>query len=171
MFNHGVISAALFLLVGVLYDRTHDRAIENYRGLWARMPRFTVFVILAFFASLGLPGLNGFVSEMLVFFGSFGSESIGRWIPGLSVLGILLGAVYYLRTFRRMFFGEFQYVGEGDLASLRDLTGREYLMLLPLAAGMILLGVMPHLVLDLMDSSLTALTEAMQFGIAILGPG
>ena len=171
MFNHGVISAALFLLVGVLYDRTHDRSIENYRGLWARMPRFTVFVILAFFASLGLPGLNGFVSEMLVFFGSFGSESLPRWIPGLSVLGILLGAVYYLRTFRRMFFGEFQYVGDGEMASLRDLTGREYVLLLPLAVGMVLLGVMPHLVLDLMDSSVTALTEALQFGIATLGPG
>lgn len=170
MFNHGVISAALFLLVGVIYDRTHDRAIANYRGLWGRMPRFSVFVIIAFFASLGLPGLNGFVSEMLVFFGAFGSGTVSHWIVGFSVLGILLGAVYYLRTYRRMFFGEFKYVGEGDGALLKDLNGREYLMLLPLAALMVLLGIAPHLVLDLMDSSVTALTEALQVGAALLSP-
>lgn len=168
MFNHGIISAALFLLVGVLYDRTHDRAIANYSGLWGRMPRFTVFVLIAFFASLGLPGLNGFVSEMLVFFGAFGSGNVSQWVVGLSVLGILLGAVYYLRTFRQMFFGEFQYKGEGDKASLLDLTGREYLLLLPLAAFMVLLGIAPGLVLDLMDQSVSAFTEGMLQGIKLI---
>ncbi len=160
MFNHGIISAALFLIVGVLYDRTHDRQIESYRGLWGKMPRYSVLVIIAFFASLGLPGLNGFVSEMLVFFGAFANQGhFGQWVAGLSVLGILLGAVYYLRTFRRMFFGTFSYTGEGDSTSLTDLTRREFTMLLPLAVLMIGLGILPFLVLDLFDGSVTAFTE------------
>lgn len=161
MFNHGIISAALFLLVGVLYDRTHDRQIENYRGLWGKMPRYTVFVIITFFASLGLPGLNGFVSEMLVFFGAFANQGhFGQWVAGLSVLGILLGAVYYLRTFRQMFFGKFQYDGPGQAEDLKDLDKREFSMLIPLTVLMIGLGLLPFLVLDTFDESVTAFTES-----------
>ncbi len=160
MFNHGIISAALFLLVGVLYDRTHDRRIGSYRGLWGKMPRYSALVIIAFFASLGLPGLNGFVSEMLVLFGAFANHGhFGQWIAGLSVLGILLGAVYYLRTFRRMFFGSFNYSGEGDPASLTDLTIREFSMLIPLTVLMIGLGILPFLILNLFDGSVTSFTE------------
>lgn len=162
MFNHGVVSAALFLLVGVLYDRTHDRSIANYQGLWGKTPRLAAFVIIAFFASLGLPGLNGFVSEMLVFFGSFGNAGFfGTWIPSLSILGILLGAVYYLRTFRQMFFGEFKYSGPADSNSITDLNQREYLMLVPLTILMIGLGLLPFLVLDQMDESVANMTEQM----------
>lgn len=169
MFNHGIISAALFLLVGVLYDRTHDRTIANYQGLWGKMPRYTVFVIIAFFASLGLPGLNGFVSEMLVFFGAFANNGqFPLWIPILAVFGILFGAVYYLRTFRSMFFGKFKYTGEGDATTLTDLNRREILVLVPLAAMMIGLGILPFLVLDLFDTSANEFTaqilrEAQRF--------
>lgn len=161
MFNHGIVSAALFLIVGVLYDRTHDRQIAHYRGLWNVAPRFTVVVIISFFASLGLPGLNSFVSEMLVLFGAFNGSEVPPIVAGLAVLGILLGAVYFLRTFRSMFFGDYAYSGPAQNVSLKDLKPLEYLVLLPLVALMILFGIFPSLVLDLMDASVTQLASQL----------
>lgn len=163
MFNHGISSAALFLVAGVLYDRTHDRIISNYSGLWGKMPRFTVVVLISFFASMGLPGLNGFVSEMLVFLGAFkaSAEGIPAWIPFLAVLGIVFAAVYFLRTFRQMFFGEFAYNGSGEASSLTDLNKKEIVVLMPLVAGMIILGVFPNLVLQLMDGAASAYTDLL----------
>jgi NADH-quinone oxidoreductase subunit M len=163
MFNHGIISAALFLLVGVLYDRTHDRLLANYSGLWGQMPRFTVTVLITFFASMGLPGLNGFVSELMVFLGAFRATALlPTWMVVASVLGIVFAAVYYLRTFRQMFFGAFAYRGEGDAASLRDLSTRELLLLVPLVVAMIVLGLFPGLVLGLADVSLAHLTDMIR---------
>ena len=161
MFNHGISSAALFLVAGVLYDRTQDRSIQNYTGLWGKMPRFTVVVLISFFASMGLPGLNGFVSEMLVFLGAFQATAADMpvWIPILSVLGIVFAAVYFLRTFRQMFFGEFSYSGPGDAASLTDLTTKEIIIMTPLVLGMIVLGIFPNLVLQIMDSAASAYTH------------
>jgi NADH-quinone oxidoreductase subunit M len=155
MFNHGVVSAALFLIAGVLSDRTHDREITHYTGLWTKMPRYTVFVLVAFFASMGLPGLNGFVSEMLVFLGSFkgSGNAVPRWIPLLSVLGIVFAAVYFLRTFRQMFFGEYSYTGPGDKATLSDLTGKEIALFVPLTVMMIVLGIFPNLLLQWMETA------------------
>lgn len=159
MFNHGIVSAALFLVVGVIYDRTHDRTIANYSGLWTKMPRYTVAVLIAFFASMGLPGLNSFVSEMVVLFGSVNSAGLSHWFSILAVLGILFAAVYYLRTFRQMFFGSFGYYGsEGHGRALSDLTSRESLLLFPLCLAMIVLGLVPSLVLDLMDVSISDFT-------------
>jgi len=156
MFNHGVISSALFLLAGVLSDRTHDRTLSNYRGLWMKMPVYSAFVLVAFFASMGLPGLNGFVSEMMVFMGAFGStEGYVSVFAAISVIGIVLAAVYYLRTFRQMFMGEFSYLGTGDSGSLQDLDGREKTLLVPLAVLMVLLGIFPSLATSLFDQSLS----------------
>lgn len=164
MFNHGIISAALFLIVGVLYDRTKDRTIANYSGLWAQMPKYSVVVLISFFASLGLPGLNGFVSEMMVFLGAFnaGDPLVPAWIPVLAVLGIVFAAVYYLRTFRRMFFGEYTPIASGDgkdVPPLTDLNRREHLMLVPLVLLMIVLGLLPSLVLNLADVSVSAIAD------------
>ncbi|MEM1000369.1 MAG: NADH-quinone oxidoreductase subunit M [Bacteroidota bacterium] len=168
MFNHGIIAASLFLIVGVIADRTNDRMIANYSGLWGKMPHYAVVVIVAFFASIGLPGLNAFVSEMLVFLGAFNaSESvIMSWIPVIAVLGIVLAAVYYLRTFRRMFFGEYSYQDKSVV--LQDLNRREYLMLVPLAVLMVLLGLLPSLVLDLSDASVSALTQQIRTAIPLV---
>lgn len=161
MFNHGVISAALFLIAGVLSDRTHDRLIPNYKGLWGQMPRYAVVVLISFFASMGLPGLNGFVGEMMVFLGAFRSlgSTLPAWMVIFSVLGIVLAAVYYLRTFRQMFFGDFEYRGEGDGAQLIDLKRRELLLLIPLVIAMIVLGLYPKLVLGFVDADLSLWTE------------
>lgn len=157
MFNHGIISAALFLLVGVLYDRTHNREIASYTGLWSKMPRFGFMVLIAFFASMGLPGLNGFVAELMVFMGGFNSEGLNglvpRILPMVGTLGLVLAAGYYLWTFKRMFFGEFAYQGDATY-DMPDLGKREMLMLLPLSLLMVLFGVLPSLLIDLSDTSI-----------------
>lgn len=152
MFSHGFISALLFLIVGVIYERTHDRQIEHYRGLAIKMPYFTAFVMIGFFASLGLPGFSGFIAEVLVFLGGFSSESLNglvpRWMVMVSALGLVLTAAYYLWTLQRMFFGAYWVKNETWNVSLKDLTRREYIMLVPLVVLSLLFGILPGLALD-----------------------
>ncbi|WNJ16270.1 NADH-quinone oxidoreductase subunit M [Pontibacter sp. G13] len=162
MFTHGLVSAMLFLIVGVVYDRVHDRMIENFRGLWDLMPRYSLFVLIAFFASLGLPGFCAFISEVLVFMGAFSSGVSTGWLPGwvaaVSLLGLVLGAAYYLRTYRQMFFGKFDpnHTSSWENA-LVDLNAREYLMLIPLSLLVIAFGLFPMLILSWVDSAMGAL--------------
>ncbi|MEO1053804.1 MAG: NADH-quinone oxidoreductase subunit M [Bacteroidota bacterium] len=157
MFSHGVISSMLFLIAGVLYDRTHDRMIENYSGLASKMPRFTAVVVIAFFASLGLPGFSGFIAEVLVFLGAFSSGMIPKWMAITATLGLLLSAAYYLWTIQRMFFGKFSVRFENWSASLTDLGSREYIMLVPLIVLTLLLGIFPHFILDMINASVSHL--------------
>ena len=100
MISHGFLSAALFFLVGVIYDRVHDRYIYNFRGLATQMPKYTAYVAVAFFASLGLPGFSAFIGEAFVIIGAFNAESVGtgipRWMAIAGSLGILLSAGYFL---------------------------------------------------------------------------
>ncbi|MCJ7552783.1 MAG: NADH-quinone oxidoreductase subunit M [Ignavibacteriaceae bacterium] len=154
MFNHGIITSMLFLIVGVIYDRAHTRDIEAFGGLGKQMPIYTGFVTVAFFAAIGLPGLSGFISEALVFLGAFGSASI-RIITIISTLGILLGAGYMLWTLQRVFLGQLN----EKWSSLKDLTTREYLMLAPLTLIIIFLGIYPSPMLDLMNSSVNAMVK------------
>jgi len=104
MFNHGTITAMLFLIVGVVYDRAHTRGIYDFGGLANQMPVYTGFVTVAFFAAIGLPSLSGFVSEVLVFLGAFSVAAI-RTLTIVSTLAILIGAAYMLWTLQRIFFG------------------------------------------------------------------
>ena len=164
MFTHGLIASLLFLLVGVLYDRVHDREMDHFRGLWGLMPRYAFHTLIAFFASLGLPGFAAFVAEALVFMGSFQSETasgaLPRWMSMVAVFGIILGAVYYLRAYRQMFFGTFDPEGTSTWRSkLTDLTLREYLILTPLAALVFLFGIYPSLILELFDQSASLMRE------------
>lgn len=145
MISHGLISAMLFIIVGVVYDRTHDRTISNYSGLASKMPVYTTFTLIAFFAALGLPGLSGFVGEVMVFLGAFRSETIPTWIAVVSTLGLVFGAGYALWTIQRMFFGPYS-VRENP--AMPDLTRREQLMLFPLALLVILLGILPQLLIN-----------------------
>ncbi|CAN5232681.1 NADH-quinone oxidoreductase subunit M [soil metagenome] len=157
MFSHGIITSMLFLITGVLYERTHDRKIENYGGLAQVMPYFTVVVVMAFFASLGLPGFSGFIAELLVFLGSFKSASVNellpRWMAILATSGLILSAAYYLWTLQRMFFGKL-YIRKADWKKqLTDLTAREYLMFIPLLIASIAFGIFPHLLLNIIGGS------------------
>ncbi|WP_224999666.1 NuoM family protein [Cesiribacter sp. SM1] len=165
MFSHGLVSAALFLLVGVLYDRTHNRIIDNYGGLARRMPVFTVAVTITFFASLGLPGFSGFIAEALVFLGAFRSPSanglLPYWMVILATLGLVITAAYYLWTLQRMFFGQF-FVRELHWeGSLTDLTPREYFLLIPLIAGMLVMGLFPNLLLDSFTPAVDAFVQGV----------
>ncbi|MEJ8803489.1 complex I subunit 4 family protein [Pontibacter sp. H249] len=164
MFSHGIISAMLFLVVGVIYDRAHDRMILNFRGLANRMPTYTTFVVIAFFASLGLPGFSGFISELMVLLGGFSAPDVTgmlpRWMTVVAVIGLLLSAAYYLWALQRMFFGKYWIFPElRENAVISDLTKREYLMLVPLAILALLFGIFPHLLLDKMGVSVTGFTE------------
>ncbi|MFT2009515.1 complex I subunit 4 family protein [Pontibacter sp. 13R65] len=164
MFSHGLISAMLFLVVGVIYDRVHNRMIPNFRGLANRMPAYTTLVVISFFASLGLPGFSGFIAELLVLVGGFSApEATGmlpRWLTVVAVFGLLLAAAYYLWALQRMFFGKFWIFPDlREKAVITDLNVREYLMLVPLAVLALLFGIFPHLLLDKVGTAAAGFAE------------
>jgi NADH-quinone oxidoreductase subunit M len=157
MFNHGTITAMLFLIVGVIYDRTHTRNLDDFGGLATQMPIYTGFVTVAFFAAIGLPGLSGFISEIFVFLGAFSYDLI-RVIAIVSTLGILLGSGYMLWTMQRVYLGTLK----EKWTTLKDLDIREYLMFIPLTLIIIFLGVYPSAMLDVMNSSVNTMVKFMQ---------
>ena len=152
MFSHGIISALLFLIAGVISDRTHDRMIDHYSGLATKMPAYFSIVLTGFFASMGLPGFSGFIAEIMVFLGAFKSNSANGLIHEsyaiISTLGLILGAGYFLWTIQRMFFGPLDVKGEGQLEKLTPLTPREFIAMVPLCAGALVFGIFPQLILD-----------------------
>ena len=163
MFSHGIISAMLFLLAGVLYDRTQDRMIATYSGLSSRMKSYTAMVLIGFFASLGLPGFSGFIAEIMIFLGAFRSHSATGILPQsfaiIATLGLILGAAYYLWALQRMFFGPFNVKGQISEDQIFDLTNREYFMLTPLAAATLCFGIFPQPILSIIDPFAKHITE------------
>jgi NADH-quinone oxidoreductase subunit M len=147
MFNHGTVTAMLFLLVGVIYDRAHHRDIEKFGGLAKTMPVYAGYTGLAFFAALGLPGLSSFISEALVLLGAFEEY---RVITIVATSGIILTAGYFLWTMQRVFLGPLnqQYV------NLPEISLREAFTLTPLAVIVVILGFYPMPVLDLLGTTL-----------------
>jgi len=154
MFNHGTITAMLFLIVGVVYDRAHTRGLYDFGGLATQMPVYTGFVTVAFFAAIGLPSMSGFVSEALVFVGSFGVATT-RILAMISTLGILLGAGYMLWTLQRIFFGPLN----EKWNILKDVDKRELAMFIPLSIIIIFLGVYPSAMLNIMNTSVNSLVN------------
>jgi NADH-quinone oxidoreductase subunit M len=154
MFNHGTVTAMLFLLVGVIYDRAHHRNIDGFGGLAAVMPVYTGVTAIAFFAALGLPGLSAFVSEVLVLLGAW------QRYPVLTIVGataVVLTAGYMLWTLQRIWLGKLN----EQYASIPEINGRELFTLVPLAAIVVVLGVYPTAILDLMTASLDQLNGAV----------
>jgi len=135
--NHGLSTGALFLLVGVLYERRHSRLIEDYGGLAKVMPCFSAVFMIVTLSSIGLPGLNGFVGEALILFGSF---RVYPWLAGAAVSGVVLSAVYMLGMYQQVVFGP---VRHPENRILPDLNPREWLYLLPLLIFIALIGVRP----------------------------
>jgi NADH-quinone oxidoreductase subunit M len=152
MFSHGIISAMLFILAGVLYDRTGNRIISNYSGLAGKMPLYFVFVMIAFFASMGLPGFSGFIAEILVLLGSFKSATanglLHQSLAIVATAGLVLGAAYYLWTLQRMFFGPFHYMNQNTSNNFNDLVKREIILLAPLALAALVFGIFPQPIFD-----------------------
>jgi NADH-quinone oxidoreductase subunit M len=157
MVSHGILSAMLFLIVGVLYDRTHDRRIDSYRGLLHLMPQYAILTAIAFFGSLGLPGFSGFVGELFTLMGSFQSSYLPGWLTAVSATGLLLAAAYFLWTLQRMFFGttwvRTTEERHSTMTVLNDLTSREKLLLIPLGFMSLLIGLFPNLVFNLTNAS------------------
>jgi NADH-quinone oxidoreductase subunit M len=160
MVNHGVSTGALFLLVGVIYERTHTRGVNDFGGLAKVMPVYAVLFLIVTLSSIGLPGLNGFVGEFLVLNGTF---QVYPLAAGLAALGVVLGAVYMLTLYRNVFFGK---LSRPEYAKLPDPTPLELLTLLPLVALIFGLGVLPNRLLALTEAPVAHVMQDLQDGAA-----
>ena len=147
MLSHGIVSGALFFLVGVVYDRMHTREIAFYGGLVSKMPVYAAFFLLFTMANVGLPGTSGFVGEILSMVGAY---QVSPWIAFGAAFGMILSAVYALYLYREIIFGET--VNE-KLEDIADMTKREWIILTPLAVLTVLLGVYPSLITDITGAS------------------
>jgi NADH-quinone oxidoreductase subunit M len=166
MLAHGTISAMLFMIVGVIYDRAHHRDVDRFGGLAWVMPRYFVLASLAFFASLGLPGLSGFVAELTTLVGAF--QGAYPWAAILSLAGVVVTAAYYLITLQKVWLGETPAVYR-DRVRFPDLSGRELAVLVPLAAVTLYMGILPATAMDLYEGVFRILFPAG--GAAMAGPG
>ena len=156
MVNHGLTTGALFLLVGMIYDRRHTREIADYGGLARVMPLFAGFFLFTAFASIGLPGLNGFIGEFKILLGSYVT------LPGHAIVaafGVVLAAIYMLWAYERMFTGP---VTNPDNEGLRDLNGRELAMILPIAVLIVFLGIYPKPALDRIQPSVDQILDRIE---------
>ena len=140
MINHGLSTGALFLLVGMIYERRHSRMIVDFGGLAKRMPIFATFFLIVTLSSIGLPGLNGFVGEFMILLGSFVGNAFSKWYVVFATTGVILAAVYMLWMFQRVMFGKLDKTNE----SLPDLNAREIVVLLPILLFIVWIGVRPN---------------------------
>ena len=154
MLSHGVISGALFLCVGVVYDRMHTREIAFYGGLVNRMPFYAAVFMLFSMGNLGLPGTSGFVGEILSLTGTYGAST---WPAIVAATGVILSAMYALTVYRRVVFGE---MTNPALGAIADLDSRELLIFAPLIVATLWLGLQPGLVFHVTGASVAHLTDA-----------
>ena len=157
MISHGIVSAALFLCVGVIYDRMHTRNINFYGGLVIKMPKYSVVFMLFVLASIGLPGTSGFIGEFLVILGAFQKNS---FIALFAALGIILGAIYMLYLYKKIIFGTLE---NEKLKEILDLNLREKLILYPLVLAVIIIGIFPNIFLDPMRMSIEQIIINYEF--------
>jgi NADH-quinone oxidoreductase subunit M len=154
MLSHGVISGALFLCVGVVYDRMHTREIAFYGGLANRMPWYAAVFMLFTMGNVGLPGTSGFVGEILTMTGAYRAST---WTAIIAASGVIFSAVYMLSVYRRVIFGE---LTNSALATIGDLSHREVLIFAPLIIGTLMLGFAPGLVFQVTNAATESLVTA-----------
>ncbi|MBL1431437.1 MAG: NADH-quinone oxidoreductase subunit M [Robiginitomaculum sp.] len=164
MLSHGIISAALFLIVGVIYDRIHTREIAAYGGLVHRMPIYAAIFMLFTMANVGLPATSGFIGEILTLVAVF---QVNTWVAVGATTGIILSAIYALNLYREVIFGEM--VNE-KLAGITDVTKKEIIMFAPLVVATLVMGLMPALVTDITGPAVEALIERIDAGLALATP-
>jgi NADH-quinone oxidoreductase subunit M len=151
MLNHGISTGGLFLLVGMLYMRRHTREISEFGGLWRSVPVYAAIFMVVMLSSIGLPGLNGFVGEFLIMLGGFIRM---RPAVAIAVFGVILEALYMLWTYERVMFGPITHaVNE----TIRDLTGREIAVMVPIIALMLFMGLYPRPLISRIEPSVTAM--------------
>ncbi|MCR9147061.1 MAG: NADH-quinone oxidoreductase subunit M [Rhodobacteraceae bacterium] len=160
MISHGFISGALFLCVGVIYDRMHTREIEAYGGLVIRMPAYALIFMLFTMANVGLPGTSGFVGEFLTLLGAF---QVNTWVAAVATTGVILSAAYALWLYRRVVLGD---LIKESLKSITDMTRREKAIFAPFVVMTLLLGVYPSLVTDIIGPSVEALISNYDTALA-----
>jgi len=153
MLSHGLVSGALFLCVGVIYDRLHTREIARYGGLSINMPRYAMFFLFFTMASIGLPGTSGFVAEFLALMGTYQRST---WFALLCTTSIILGAAYMLYLYRRIAYGE---IKSDEVRGMSDLSGREMWLMAPIAAVVLWMGVYPESFLAPMRSDVAILMQ------------
>ncbi len=157
MVNHGLSTGALFLLVGMLYERLHTRNMAEFSGLWKEIPIYGAFFLVVMLSSVGLPGLNGFVGEFTILVGAFKANPLFAW-PATA--GIILAAWYLLTAFRQMMQGPF--TKPKAVANLPDLTRREVLIMVPLVALFVIIGLFPNLFFDKINPSVESLAQHLR---------
>jgi NADH-quinone oxidoreductase subunit M len=160
MLSHGIVSGALFLCVGVVYDRLHTREIARYGGLVQNMPKYAIVFMLMMLASVGLPGTSGFVGEFLILIGAFQDNT---WVAFLATIGIILGAAYMLWLYRRVVFGK---ITKDDVKSMLDLNPREIAIFVPLVVLVLWMGIYPASFLNVMSVSVEAMIKNYQTALA-----
>jgi NADH-quinone oxidoreductase subunit M len=153
MLSHGIVSAALFLCVGVIYDRMHTREIARYGGLAERMPNYALTFMLFTMAGVGLPGTSGFIGEFLVIIGSL---QVNFWLALLGGTGMILGAVYSLYLYRRVIFGK---IARDDLKAILDMSPREVAVFAPLVLLTLWMGIAPSNFTRFFDASVAAMVD------------
>jgi NADH-quinone oxidoreductase subunit M len=158
MIAHGLSTGALFLLIGMLYERRHTRELSAYGGLARVVPVFSLIFVVTALASIGLPGLSGFVGEFLVLLGSFARHP---WATGIGTTGVIFAAAYLLWAVQRLFFNP---LDKPENEHLPDLSLRELWVVLPLVAGMVWIGLYPKPVLDRMDAAARRYVQQVQPG-------
>ena len=158
MAAHGLIAGALFLLIGLLYQRTHTRELSDYGALVRVMPGFSLLMALALLAAMGLPGLGGFIAELHVLIGGF--ERWG-WLMLLASLGVLISAAYAIRTMGQLFTGPVR----PAMSELHDLQPHEWLAAVPLAAGLVMLGLYPAPVIALISATVKELAAIFKYAL------
>jgi NADH-quinone oxidoreductase subunit M len=161
MVSHGLVSGALFLCVGVVYDRMHTRDIAAYGGLVQRMPRYAVAFMVFTLANVGLPGTSGFIGEFLTTIGTF---PVNTWVAFFATTGIILSAAYALYLYRRIIFGVIE---KPNLMTIADLSTREIAILAPLVILTIFYGVHPQPVIDASAASVDALIKGFDQALAV----
>jgi NADH-quinone oxidoreductase subunit M len=160
MINHGLSTGALFLLVGMIYERRHTREMDAFGGLWKVMPVYGALMLIVSLSSMGLPGLNGFVGEFTILLGAFGSQAIGSpWFAGVAVLGVILAAIYILYMFQKMFLGP---LDKEENKKLKDLNWREIATLVPLLVFIFWIGLYPKPFFALMAPAVDNLVKIIQ---------
>lgn len=167
MVNHGLSTGALFLLVGMIYERTHSREISYYGGIAKIVPVYATFLLIASLSSIGLPGMNGFIGEFLILIGSFKSQVLDNWwFTIFAASGVIFAAVYLLWMYQRVVFGK---VTNTKLEDLTDMTGKEWLVLIPIFVFIFWIGIYPSTFLDMTESSTINILEQVQsFTIKLL---
>ena len=166
MVNHGLSTGALFLLVGMIYERLHTREMDAYGGLWKVMPIYGGISLVVVLSSVGLPGLNGFVGEFTILLGAFGSTVLASpWFAGIATLGVILAAVYLLKMFEKTFLGP---ITHEENKSLKDLSLREIITMVPLLVMIFWLGIYPQPFFNLINPAVEQLVQIVQSAAVVL---